>query len=88
MKINISKTEAENQIENFFRNIKSKTPKKIKKIKRLAMNKKISLKDKRKLFCKYCFKPYSVKDKIRIKNKMKIIECSGCGGVSRWGIGK
>ena len=86
MKINVSKTEAEKQIEDFLKNIKNKTPKEIKKIKRLAMNKKISLREKRKLFCKYCFNPYSGKEKIRIKNKMKSVGCLECGKISRWGI--
>ena len=86
MKTNISKLDSEKQIEDFFNNIKNKTPKEIKKIKRLAMNKKISLKDKRKLFCKYCFNPYSTKEKIRIKNKMKNVECTKCGKIFRWRI--
>ena len=86
MKIKISKIEAEKKIHEFFKDIKNKTPKEIKKIKRLAMNKKISLKEKRKLFCKKCLTPYSGKEKIRIKNKIKSIECQKCEEINRWKI--
>ena len=85
MKKAISKTEAKEQIEEFFENIKDKFPKDVKKIKKLAMSYKIPLKDKRKLFCKKCLHPHK-NPKIRIKNKMKIITCEGCGYVSRWKI--
>ena len=49
----LSKTEAKEKIENFFKkeNLKSSSQKDVKKIKRLAANKKIPLKEKRKLFC-------------------------------------
>jgi len=80
----ISKTAAEEKIEKFFKNIKGKTPKEVKKIKRLAMAKKIPLKDKRKLFCKKCLKPYSGKESIRFKNKIKTIICNNCKTKSRW----
>jgi RNase P subunit RPR2 len=83
MKNKISKTETQNKIEKFFSEIKNKSPKEIKKIKRLAMNKKISLKEKRKLFCKKCLTAYSGKEKIRIKNNSKIIECKNCGELNR-----
>lgn len=83
MKYKISKKDTKKKIEDFFKNIKNKTPKEIKKIKRLAANKKIPLKEKRKLFCKKCLNPYSGKEKIRIRNKKKIIECKICGYVSR-----
>ena len=83
MKQKISKTETQNKIEEFFSNIKNKSPKEIKKIKRLAMNKKISLKEERELFCKKCLTPYSGKEKIRIKNNSKIIECKNCKVLNR-----
>ncbi len=83
MNIKISKSEAEKQIEEFFENISEKTPKEIKKIKRLAMNKKIPLKEKRKLFCKHCLNPYN-NSKIRIKNKIKSVECQKCRKMSGW----
>ncbi|MFH1643422.1 MAG: hypothetical protein ABH967_02205, partial [Patescibacteria group bacterium] len=84
MKSKISKTEVRNKIEKFFSNIKNKTPKEIKKIKRLAMKYKVPLKEKRKLFCKKCLVAYSGKEKVRIKNNHKIITCSGCKYVSKW----
>jgi RNase P subunit RPR2 len=86
MKKNISKTEAKEKIENFFKDIKNKDSKEIKKIKRLAMNFKIPLKEKRKLFCKYCLNPYSKKEKVRIKKRMRIVICVNCGRISRWRV--
>lgn len=83
MNIKTSKTEAQKQIERFFEKIQEKSPKEIKKIKRLAMNKKILLKEKRKLFCKKCLTPYK-NPKTKIKNKFKLTECSNCGHISRW----
>jgi RNase P subunit RPR2 len=83
MNIRISKSAASKKIDEFFKDIKNKTPKDIKKIKRLAMAKKIPLKEKRRLFCKKCLFPYN-NPKIRIKNKIKSIECSNCGYISRW----
>ena len=80
-----SKTEAKKEIDEFFKDIKNKSPKEIKKIKRLAMSKKIPLKEKRKLFCKKCLSPYK-NPKIRIKNKIKSIKCENCGYISRWKI--
>ena len=80
----ISKTEAEKQINEFFSDVKNKTPKEIKKIKEIAMSKNFPLKEKRKLFCKYCLAPFSGKEKIRIKNKIKSVECLKCKKVSRW----
>jgi len=81
-----SKTEVRKQIQEFFKNIKDKSSKDVKKIKKLAMNYKIPLKNKRKLFCEKCLNPYSGKEKIRIKNKKKIITCGGCEYVSRWKV--
>jgi RNase P subunit RPR2 len=79
-----SKTEAEKHINDFFKVIKNKSPKEIKKIKKLAMSYNFPLKEKRKLFCKKCFVPYSGKEKIRIKNKVKSITCDNCEEISRW----
>ncbi|MAG10943.1 hypothetical protein CMI44_01380 [Candidatus Pacearchaeota archaeon] len=83
MKKTISKSEAKKQVEEFFNEIKNKPPHKIKKIKRLAMAYNLPLKEKRKLFCKKCLNPYKA-PRIRIKNKMKFVECGNCGGISRW----
>ena len=79
----ISKTETEKRINEFFREIKNKSPKEIKKIKKLAMNQNVPLKEKRKLFCKFCLTPFSGKEKIRIRDKIKIVECSSCGKANR-----
>ena len=83
---NISKKDAEKMIVDFFLDIKSKTSKELKKIKSLAMNKKIPLKEKRKLFCKKCLTPYSGNEKIRIKKGMKSVECLKCKKINRWKI--
>ena len=83
----ISKTEAKKQIEEFFLNIKNKTPKEVKKIKKLAMGFNFPLKEKRKTFCKKCLNPYKAQ-KTRIRNKIKIIVCKNCGHVNRWRIRK
>ncbi len=79
----ISKIEAEKQIKEFFSNIKNKTPKEIKKIKRLAMKKNVPLKELRKKFCKKCSSPYR-NPKVRIKNNIKKIICENCGYSARW----
>ena len=80
-----SKSETKKNIEDFFENIENKNPKEIRKIKRLAMNQKVSLKEFRKKFCKKCFSPFG-NSKVRIRNNMKIIECENCGHISRWKI--
>lgn len=85
MKKNISKTEAREQIEEFFKDIKNKSLKEIRKIKKVAMNYKIPLEEKRKLFCKKCLTPYK-NSKTRIKNKIIIKTCENCWKVSRWKI--
>jgi len=78
-----SKKEAQIEIDNFFSEIKNKTSKEIKKIKKLAMKHNFSLKDYRKTFCKKCLNPYK-NPKIRIKDSIKSVECENCGYVSRW----
>ena len=81
----LSKTEARKQIQEFFEDTKNKTPKAVKKIKKLAMNHNISLKENKKLFCKKCLTPYQ-NSKIRIKNKIKSITCNKCGYINKWKI--
>ncbi|MFB6246110.1 MAG: hypothetical protein ABEI74_00775 [Candidatus Pacearchaeota archaeon] len=88
MNLKISKKEAERQVEDFFKNIKNKSAREVKKIKKIAANKKIRLGEKRKLFCKKCLMPYQGNEKIRIKNGRKIVECGNCGYVARWQINK
>ena len=82
---NLSKKDAEKRIVDLFLDIK-KNQKEIKKIKSLAMNKKISLKKYKKFFCKKCLTPYSGNEKIRIKNVMKSVECLKCNKINRWKI--
>lgn len=67
------------QIEKFFDNILTKSPKEIKKIKKKAMSKNIHLSNNRRKFCKYCLTPYTGKENVRIRNKHKIIVCNKCG---------
>ena len=81
----VSKKEALKEIREFFEDIKNKSPKEVKKIKRLVMSYNIPLKEKRKLFCKKCFSVYK-NPKIRINNKRKSVTCEKCGKVSRWRI--
>jgi RNase P subunit RPR2 len=83
MNIKISKSAASKKIDEFFKHIKDKDSREIKKIKRLAMAKKVPLKDKRKLFCKKCLNPYK-NPKVRVKNKVKSVVCENCKSVSRW----
>lgn len=78
----LTKKQANEKIENFFSNLEDKKPEQIKKIKRLAMHYKIRLKDKRKLFCKYCYAV--LKGRTIIRNKIKSVVCEKCGKVSRW----
>jgi len=85
MKNNLSKTDTKKEIEKFFSDIKNKSSKEVKKMKRLAMSQNIPLKEKRKLFCKKCYSVYQ-KPKIRIKNKIKSVTCENCGGISRWSV--
>ena len=78
----LSKPEAVKEIEEFFKNIQNKTPKEIKKIKRLSMKYNIKLGDKRKKFCKKC---YSTKLKvISVKKKVKSVLCEDCKNISRY----
>lgn len=79
----ISKTEAKEQIEDFFKNIEEKNPKEIKKVKRLAMSHNIKLGERRKKFCKKC---YSTKLKIKSIKKVKTVECQDCKNIMRWKI--
>ena len=82
-KKDISRTEAKKKMDDFFRNIDSKSSEQVRKIKRTAMRHRISLKENKKLFCKKCLKPYHLPH-IRIKNKMKVVECNNCGKIIRW----
>jgi len=85
MKTKLSKSEVKKEIEEFFKNIKEKSPKEIKKIKRLAMSQNIKLGEKRKLFCKKCFCAFSFPS-IKIKNDFITITCEKCKHKNRWKI--
>lgn len=78
----ISKEPSKQKIDDFFEDIKNKTSSEIKKIKKLAMHNKISLKDNKKKFCKKCLSPY-LEPKIRIKSGNKVITCENCGAIKR-----
>ena len=80
----LTRAETEKEIEDFFKNIDSKTPKEIKKIKRLSMKHNIKLGNLRKKFCKKCYSTFPINAKIRIKKNMKIVKCKKCSYVSRW----
>lgn len=82
----LSKTETSEKIKEFFSDIKNKSPSEVKKMKKIAMGQSIKLKKERKKFCKYCLWPYSGKEKVRIKNKIKSVTCGKCGKISRWKI--
>jgi RNase P subunit RPR2 len=85
MKKKKSKSEVKNQIEFFFDNLKGKSSKEVKKIKKLAMAYQIPLKEKRKLFCKKCLHPYQMPS-VRIKNDKMSITCDNCEYRSNWKI--
>lgn len=76
MKEKLSKTEAQEKVNNFF----SKSdfqPEQLRKIKRLAMKFKIKLGEKRKFFCKKCLS--KLRGKIRVSKTRKSVECEKCG---------
>jgi len=75
MKKEISKKEAEENIESFFKK-RDFSAEEVKKIKRLAMKFKIKLRDKRRNFCKSCLN--KLEGKIRITKKHKTIICKSC----------
>lgn len=81
----VSKKEASKEIEEFFSNIRNKSPLEIKKIKRIAMKHNIRLREKKKMFCKKCLNPYK-NPKIRVRKRLKLVECAECGNKSRWKI--
>lgn len=84
-----SKTDIKKEIEEFFRNIKDKSPKEIKKIKKSAMSFNIRLGDLKKKFCEKCYTPYIPSSiETRIKDNKKVIKCKVCGHINRWKIKK
>jgi len=83
MKTKLSKTEAKQKIDDFFKK-KSFSPEETKKIKRLAMKYNIKLSQHRKKFCKSCLSP--LKGKTRITKTHKTIECSICSHKNKFRI--
>ncbi len=81
----MTKPDAEKKVKKFFKILDNKTPKEIKKIKRLSMKHNIKLGVLRKKFCKKCYFPLTDAE-IRIKQSKKIVKCRNCGYVSRWKI--
>lgn len=76
----MNKKEAEEKIEDFFKEKHDKD--KVKKIKKLTMSHQIKLGEKRKLFCRKC---YSMNLKVLgIKSKIKRVICGDCGNISRY----
>jgi len=83
----ITRSQIEKEIISFFnQSISEKDSFEVKRIKKIAMSKNISLKDFKKLFCKYCLNPYNRKEKVRIKNGIKSTTCNKCNKTSRWKI--
>ncbi|MDA3837006.1 MAG: hypothetical protein PF542_05275 [Nanoarchaeota archaeon] len=78
----LTKKDVELIRDDFFSNIKSKTSKEIKKMKKLANSKKVCLKHQKRLFCLECFEPFRGEEKVRISKGFKVITCS-CGKVKR-----
>lgn len=75
MKPKISKSQAQEKIESFFKNSEF-SQKEMKKIKRLAMKFKIKFLPFKKNFCKKCLS--SLKGRIRVTKTHKTIECKIC----------
>ncbi len=75
MKTRLTKQEAQEKIEEFFKK-ESFTKEDVKKIRRLAMKFNIKLGKLRQNFCKKCLS--QLKGKIRISKTHKTIECINC----------
>jgi len=87
MKTSISKSQAKEKIESFFRQAEELDSKNIKKIKRLAMKYKIKLQNHRRRFCKYCY--FDLKynaGKTRLTRNCKTIICKNCKKTNRFKI--
>ena len=84
MKKRLTKTEAQEEINDFFAR-KEFSPEEVKKIKRLAMKFNIKLKKHRQNFCKKCLT--KLRGKTRISKTQKTIECEKCHFLNRFKIG-
>jgi RNase P subunit RPR2 len=85
MKIALSKTQAKERIDSFFKREKF-TAEEIKKIKRLAMKFKVRLGEHRKLFCKKCLS--KLNGKTRMRGEYKTIICKSCSYKNRFTMNK
>lgn len=79
-----SKKEAIDKIEEYFSK-NDHDSEKTKKIKKLAMRHRISLKDYRKKFCKKCYFDLN-SGKIRVSKEYKYVECFNCKKRNTWKI--
>ena len=87
MKTKISKSQAHEEIHDFFHKIRHKSAEDVKKMKKLAMSHNIKLGDRKKLFCKKCLNPH-VNSNIRINNDVLTITCENCEHPNRWKLNK
>ena len=80
MKKKVTKKEAEEKINEFFKkeNFEAKD---VRKIKRLAMSFNIKLGKHRKKFCGNCF--FLLKGKTRVTKTHKSVVCENCGFINR-----
>lgn len=85
MKKKLSRKEAQEKIDGFFRQSEELDPKDVRKIKRLAMAYNIKLGDYRKRFCKKCLSDLR-KGKIRVTKNFRSVECAVCGARNRFKI--
>ena len=85
MKKKISRNEAKAKIGEFFSR-KRFEPREAKKMKKLAMRYRISLREERKKFCRKCFS--KMWGKTRVKGGTKTVECASCGFLNRFKIRK
>jgi RNase P subunit RPR2 len=80
----LTRKEAQEKINDFFKNLDGKSSDEVKKIKKLAMKFNIRLENLRKKFCRKC---YSSKLKFKqIKKGIKTVECKECGNLMRWKV--
>ena len=84
MKKKLKKHEVLEKIDSFFKQ-DNLDPKKVKKIKRLAMLYNIKMGRYRRRFCNSCYSDLK-NGKVRITKSHKTIECLNCGGGNKWKI--
>ena len=76
MKTNLSRQQAQEEINNFFKK-ENYSSKEVRKVKKLAMKFNIKLREYKKNYCKKCYS--KLKDKIKLNKYYKNIKCSSCG---------